>query len=73
MARIILRNIVANLNMRNRGVKEGNTLYVLRRTKMPALLIELGFLSNESDAYKLNTNPEGFAYAIYQGILEYLF
>ena len=73
MARIILRNIVANLNMRNRGVKDGNSLYVLRRTKMPALLIELGFLSNESDAYKLRTNPEGFAYAIYQGILEYLF
>lgn len=73
MARIILRNIVARLDMRNRGVKEGRSLYVLRRTKMPALLIELGFISNERDAYKLETNPEGFAYAIYQGILEYLF
>ena len=70
LARIILRNIVVNLNMRDRGVKEGNTLYVLRRTKMPALLIELGFISNKSDAYKLDTNPEGFAYSIYQGILE---
>ena len=71
MATLILNSIVTRLNMRNRGVKLGNNLFVLRRTVMPALLIELGFITNPSDAYKMDTNPEGFAYAIYQGILEY--
>ena len=71
MAVPILSSIVNRLDMRNRGIKQGNTLYVLRRTYMPALLIELGFITNPSDAYKLDNNPFGFANAIYQGILEY--
>ena len=71
MAVDILNSIVNLLDMRNRGVKRGNNLFVLRRTAMPALLIELGFITNPSDAYKLETNPEGFSYAIYQGILKY--
>lgn len=71
MAVRILNSIVTRLDMRNRGVKQGNNLYVLRKTAMPALLIELGFITNPQDAYKLENNPFGFANAIYQGILEY--
>ncbi len=71
LATRILNSIVLRLDMRNRGVKQGSNLYVLRRTKMPALLIELGFITNPEDAYKLENDPQGFANAIYQGILSY--
>ena len=43
--------------LRNRGVKLMPWLYVLRHTKIPAILVELGFVSNPSDAAKLK-NPE---------------
>jgi len=43
----------------------------LRKTQMPAILVELGYLSNVNDAKKLGTNPYGFAYGIYLGILRY--
>lgn len=71
MAVRILNSIVTRLNMRNRGVKQGSNLFVLRRTRMPALLIELGFITNPQDAYKLENNQYGFANAIYLGILQY--
>jgi len=37
----------------NRGVKEG-TYYVLKHTKMPAILVELGFLSDNEEAMFLS-------------------
>jgi len=39
---------------------------------MPAMLVELAFLTNESDAQLLRYDQYQFAYAIYQGILQYL-
>ncbi|OJE47648.1 N-acetylmuramoyl-L-alanine amidase [Bacillus proteolyticus] len=36
----------------NRGAKERKELYVLANTKAPAILIELGFIDNESDMAK---------------------
>lgn len=33
----------------DRGIKAGNHLYVIRKTKMKAILIELGFINVESD------------------------
>ena len=71
MANKILTSIVSRMDMINRGVKQGSNLYVLRKTRMPALLIELGFISNPRDAEKLKNDPYGFANAIYQGIMNY--
>lgn len=72
LAEDVLASIVTRLNMRDRGVKPTPSLYVLRRTTMPAILIELGFITNYSDSQKMANNPYGFAYAIYLGILDYL-
>lgn len=58
--------------LRNRGVTERPGLYVLRRTKMPAVLSEIGFISNPDDAYLMSTRPDLFAEGIYNGILAYL-
>lgn len=37
------------LGFRNRGVKDGTKLLVIRKTKMTAILVELFFLDNETD------------------------
>jgi len=43
---------------KNRGIKKGR-FYVLRRTKMKAILIELGFISNKEDTkYLINENNQ---------------
>ena len=52
-------------------MKVRTNLYVLRRTQMPAVLVELGFITNANDANLMNTRPDLFAEGIYQGILEY--
>lgn len=45
---------------------------MLRRTRMPATLIELGYITNANDARLMNENPRLFARGIYNGILRYL-
>ena len=57
--------------LRNRGVSIRPGLYVLRKTAMPAVLVEMGFISNASDAALMTQRPELFARGIYGGTLEY--
>lgn len=55
--------------LRNRGMKVRPGLYVLRKTAMPAILLEIGFISNPSEAALMSQNPELFARGIYNGIV----
>ncbi len=55
----------------NRGMRINPSLYVLRLTTMPALLVEMGYLTNTTDANLLSTNPQSFARGIYNGMLQY--
>lgn len=68
----IVNEIVRRLGTKNNGIYARPPLYVLRRTNMPAVLIELAYLSNEGDAALLADKPYEFAYAIYVGLLNYL-
>lgn len=68
----IVNEIVRRLGTKNNGIYALPSLYVLRRTNMPAVLIELAYLSNEGDAALLADKPYEFAYAIYVGLLNYL-
>ncbi|MBQ7337725.1 MAG: N-acetylmuramoyl-L-alanine amidase [Clostridia bacterium] len=68
----IVRSISAVTGLPNRGMKVRTNLYVLRRTAMPAVLIELGFITNPGDAALMSQQPELFAQGIYRGLLEYL-
>lgn len=45
----ICEKISSRLGIRNRGVKNGSHLYVLKYTKAPAILIECCFVDNEID------------------------
>ncbi len=55
----------------NRGVRVNTGLFVLRRTTMPAVLVEMGYLTNAGDAQLLSQNPGLFAEGIYNGILAF--
>jgi N-acetylmuramoyl-L-alanine amidase len=67
----ILNGIVNYVGTRDNGLRVNSSLYVLRRTNMPAILVELGYLTNYEDAQKLRDRQYDFAYGIYQGILNY--
>ena len=67
----ILRRMTEATGLSNRGMFARTNLYVLRKTTMPAVLIELGFITNRSDAFLMRDNPELFAQGIYQGIVDY--
>ncbi len=71
MARDINRELVA-LGFRDLGVIERPGLAVLRRSRMPAVLIETGFIDNEADNQKFDEEFEEIAAAIADGILETL-
>jgi N-acetylmuramoyl-L-alanine amidase len=57
---------------RNRGIKQ-NTFRVLRGATMPAVLVEVGFISNPGEAELLKTgeHQDRIAEALYRGVLEF--
>lgn len=57
----------------NRVAKELSTVYLLKNTKNPSIIVECGFLSNNEELKKLqdDTYQEKLAWAIYLGIIEY--
>ena len=67
----ILEEMTALTGLRNRGLIVRPGLYVLRRTSMPAVLVELGFITNPQDAAAMRDNPDLFARGIYRGLNEY--
>ena len=68
-------NINANLEtvgFVNLGVKARPNLVVLKRTKMPAVLVEVGFLNSNTDNQLFDENFDDITLAIADGILETL-
>lgn len=66
--------VVATLGTRDRGIKARPELHVLARTKMPAILVELAFISNPLEERML-ANPatqQKAARAIAEGVADYL-
>lgn len=72
LAEKIQKRLVNALDTTDRGVKNGD-LYVVRENTMPAVLAELAFVDNKSDADKIATSAQRqrAAEAVYQGILDY--
>lgn len=55
---------------RNAGVRERTGLVVLRRTRMPAVLVEAGFINNDEDNRIFDENFDAMAEGIANGILQ---
>lgn len=56
----------------NLGVKERPGLVILRRTRMPSVLVEVGFINSDIDNMLFDNNFDDIALAIAEGILDTL-
>lgn len=73
LAQIIHQNVLQLTGAADRGVRKAR-FYVLRKTSMPSVLVEVGFVTGKDDASRLS-NPAyrtQMADAIARGILQYL-
>jgi len=73
LAQAIHQTILQSVRLPDRGVRTAR-FYVLRKTSMPSVLVEVGFVTGRDDAMKL-ANPSyraQMADAIARGILQYL-
>lgn len=73
LAQSIVNSVVSRLGSKDNGVRQAN-FAVLRRTRMPATLLELGYLSNPTEALNLNSPAwqRAVAQAIYEGIFNFV-
>ena len=73
LAEVIHWNILNSVNIRNRNVRRAR-FYVLRHSKMPATLVEVGFLTGAEDSARLKTaaHRQKMAKAIADGIVQYI-
>lgn len=71
MAENINENLEA-VGFVNHGINERTNLVVLNRTQMPALLVEAGFINNDSDNALFDSRFQEIAQAIADGILDTL-
>lgn len=59
-----------DIGFENQGVNERTNLAVLRRTQMPAVLVEVGFINTDADNALLDARFDDVAEAIADGIIE---
>ena len=73
LAQSIVSQVVGQLGSKDNGVRQAN-FAVLRRTRMPATLLELGYLTNPTEALNLNSPAwqRAVAKAIYDGIYDFV-
>ncbi len=73
LAQTIHNSISQSMDVKNRGVRRAR-FFVLRKTSMPSVLVEVGFVTGREDAVKLSnpTYRSQMAEAIARGILQYI-
>ena len=71
MAKILANNLYVAMDTKLRGVIN-NDYYVVKYNSVPAVLIELGFISNNEDRAKLvdKLYQQKAAKAIYESVIE---
>ncbi|WP_458122039.1 N-acetylmuramoyl-L-alanine amidase [Paenibacillus sp. Z6-24] len=73
LAQTIHKYFVAATGFKDRGVQYGN-FHVIRETTMPAVLLEVGFISNRAEESKMmdSAKQDQVAASVVKGIKEYL-
>jgi len=81
LAKYIQEELIQELERSDRGIKHAgqvnwlnNDFYVLRTTNMPAVLLEIGFITNPKEEQLLKSCQFKYlaAQSIYDGIIKYL-
>lgn len=75
LAESIQQQLVEKVDPENkRQVKANDSYYLLKKTEIPIVIVECGFLSNSEEAEKLcdKDYQEQVAWAVHMGILRYL-
>ena len=67
----LLDGMVESTKLKRRGMHSDSDLDILEYSPMPAVIVEMGFISNRNDAALFAEHPELFAQGIYNGILHY--
>ena len=75
LADVLQKHLISEVDPQNTRVAKANeSYYLLKKTPTPTVIVECGFLSNQSEADLLLTEDyqSKLAHAIYLGILSYL-
>jgi N-acetylmuramoyl-L-alanine amidase len=72
-AKFIQDELRRNLENTNREAKTSDSIYILKKSEIPGVLVEIGFLSNptEREMLRQEAYQEQVAASIYQGIMRY--
>lgn len=72
LAEMVQSRMVASTGARDRGVKQ-SAFFVLRQSRIPAVLVEVGFVTNPHEGQQLNSSSyqATLADAIARGVLEF--
>ncbi|MFV8826442.1 SH3 domain-containing protein [Alkalihalobacterium sp. APHAB7] len=72
LAQVAQKHLVQQLKTRDRGVKEGN-FGVVRYTRIPSILVELGFITNPNDANMMKQDKfyDDASDALLQALIEF--
>ena len=73
LAEIVQRHLIKDIDSKNRGVIKSK-FYVINHTTVPAILVEIGFLSNPDERADIITDKrkQQTAKSVAEGIIEYL-
>lgn len=71
-AETVQNEYINKTGLRSRGIKYRDNLGVLKRTKMPSILVETAFIDTEKDALFLKNNQEIIVDALIEGICKFL-
>ncbi len=73
-AEICLEELTNTLGSRNKGLVEGDEIYIIRNANMPVALAEVGFMTNQQELDKLNSESyqQQTAQALYNAIIRTL-
>lgn len=69
LASYVQQYMRASTGFNNRGLKERTGLSVLNRNQVPAALVEVGFISNPTEAKKMAANLNNYGKAVYDAIV----
>ena len=75
LATLIQKELVHDIDPQNHRVEKANSsYYLLKNVSAPIVIVECGFLSNQTECKKLvdDSYQQKLAWAIHMGILQYL-